>query len=332
MTGTTISLDDARALVADALQRSRTAPGNAMAVAKALVRAEASGQSGHGLRRVASYAAQSKSGKVDGFAEPRAARTAPGVLMIDAANGFAYPALDRAVAELPAIAREQGIALAGIHRSHHSGVMGLVAEDFAEAGLVALVFANTPSAMAPFGGRTALFGTNPIAFAAPCAGRPPVVIDLSLSKVARGKVMAAKQKGEPIPEGWCLDSEGRPTTDPAAGLAGTMVPLGDAKGTALALMIEMLAAGLVGANYAYEATSFFDAEGAPPGVGQTIIAIDPARVGGETAAARFGEIAARIEADGARVPGARGRRLREHAGAAGLRIDDSVLQEIRSIG
>ncbi|MYZ48279.1 Ldh family oxidoreductase [Propylenella binzhouense] len=332
MTGVRLSLAEAEALVAGALVRSRTSPANAASVAAALVRAEASGQSGHGLRRVTSYAAQARSGKVDGFAEPSLAHTAPGVLAVDVANGFAFPAIERAVRQLPAIARRQGVALAGFRRSHHAGVLGLLVEDLAEAGLVALAFANTPAAMAPWGGRTALFGTNPIAFAAPCEGRAPVVVDLSLSKVARGRIMAAKQQGIPIPEGWALDPEGRATTDAAAGLAGTMVPLGDAKGTALALMVEMLAAGLVGANYAAEASSFFDAEGEPPGVGQLVIAIDPGLVGGAGVTARFAELAAAVEADAGRVPGARGRSLRMQAASEGIVVDEAVVAEIRSIG
>ena len=145
---------------------------------------------------------------------------------------------------------------------------------------MALLFANTPAAMAPWGGAQALLGTNPIAFACPLPGREPIVVDLSLSKVARGNILAAKQRGERIPEGWALDEAGQPTTDPDAALRGTMLPLGDAKGTALALMVELLAAGLTGATYAAEASSFLDAKGPPPGTGQLIVAFDPAALGG----------------------------------------------------
>src|SRR3546814_5226601 len=127
---------------------------------------------------------------------------------------------------------------------------------------------NSPQAMAPWGGSRGIFGTNPIAFAAPRREAPPLVIDLSLSKVARGKVMAAAKTGQPIPEGWALDPEGRPTADPKAALAGTMIPMGDAKGAALALMVEVLSASLIGANHALEASSFFTAEETPTGVGR----------------------------------------------------------------
>ena len=262
-----LSVEEARALVVETLVRCNTSRENAAHVAEALVEAELAGQSGHGLRRLPSYAAQALSGKVDGHARPTAERLRPGLLGVDAAHGFAFPALALACAHLPAMVTETGIAAAGIRRSHHAGVTGLVVERLARKGLVALMFANTPAASAPWGGRRPLFGTNPIAFAAPVAGAEPVVVDLSLSAVARGRIMAAAQKGEPIPEGWAFDAEGRPITDPKAALAGTMAPAGGAKGAALALMVEVLAAGLTGANFASRASSFFTAEGPPPGTG-----------------------------------------------------------------
>ena len=275
----TIPLAELEALVRGVFARAGVGASQAASVARALVAAEASGQGGHGLRRVAAYAAQARSGKVDGRAEPEAEVARPALLRIDARHGFAFPALDLAVERLPAMARACGVASAGIHRSHHAGVLGLTVERFAEAGLVALMMANTPAAMAPPGGRRALLGTNPIAFAAPLPDAAPIVADLSLSTVARGKVMAAAQTGAPIPEGWGLDAEGRPTTDPRAALEGTMTPAAGAKGAALALVVEMMAAGLTGANYASEASSLFDDRGPPPGLGQWILAIDPAAMG-----------------------------------------------------
>lgn len=332
MTQDILTVDAAHALVASALSASRTSPANALAVADALVGAELVGQGGHGLRRVAAYSAQARAGKVDGHASPHAVRTRPGVVHVDAAHGFAYPALTLAAAELREMAAAQGIAIAGVFRSHHAGVTGLAVEALADAGLVAMMFANAPPSMAPWGSTVPLYGTNPIAFACPVEGAPPVVIDLSLSKVARGKVMAANQKGEPIPEGWAFDRTGAPTTDAREALAGTMVPAGEAKGTALALMVEMLAAGLIGANFAYEQSSFFDAEGGPPGSGQTIIAIDPGAFGGVRALARFAEMASAVsQAEGARVPGARRHELRARMRRDGIPVDRAVLDEIREI-
>ncbi len=333
MSARSITLKDAREAVAAALMRSRTAEKAARSVADALVGAEAIGQIGHGLRRVIAYAAQAQSGKVDGSTTPEAERTAPGVLAIDAGHGFAYPALDMAVEQLPALVAAQGIAMAAVRRSHHCGAMGLFAEALAERGVVALMLANTPGAIAPWSGRRALFGTNPLAFAAPLEDGAPIVVDLSLSTVARGKVMAAAQKGEPIPEGWAFDADGRPTTDAKAAIAGTMAPIGDAKGTALALMVELLAAGLIGANYAYEASSFFDAEGSPPGVGQLLIGFDPSAAGGDAVLGRFAELAGLVDAEpGARLPGRRRQALRAAAEANGLTVDEALIASIDAIG
>jgi (2R)-3-sulfolactate dehydrogenase (NADP+) len=323
---------EAEALVVDTLGRCRTSPANALCVARALVAAEADGLKGHGLSRLPTYAAQAKIAKVDGFATPAMTRPRPGTVAIDACNGFAYPAVDMAVAVLPEVARREGIAAAAIRRSHHCGVAGHPVERLAQAGCIALMFANTPAAIAPSGGTRSVFGTNPIAFACPLPDRPPIVVDLSLSRVARGNILAAQQKGERIPEGWALDTAGRPTTDPTSALAGTMVPLGDAKGTALALMVELLAAGLTGANFAAEASSFLDAEGPPPGTGQLIIAFGPTAFGATDADARFATLAASIEQQpGARLPGTRRFAARQRAATDGLLIGESLLAEIRSI-
>ncbi|MFE1600468.1 Ldh family oxidoreductase [Methylobacterium sp. ID0610] len=326
-----LTLAAAQDLAAAALIRAGARPEAAASTARALVAAEADGLKGHGLARLPAYAAQLRSGKVAGAAVPSLTRPRPGLLAVDAAHGFAYPALDLAVAALPAPARAQGIAAAGIRRSHHCGAAGQPVEALADRGLVALLFANTPAAMAPWGGTAAVFGTNPVAFACPLPARPPIVVDLSLSKVARGAIMAARQRGEPIPEGWALDAAGRPTTDPAAALAGTMVPLGDAKGTALALMVELLAAGLTGGRYAAEASSFLDAEGGPPGTGQLLLAIDPEAFG-PGALPRFADLAAAIEGQaGARLPGARRLALRARAAAAGIDLSEALLAEIRAL-
>lgn len=326
----TLTLAEAKQLVVRTLTRCRADQDNAKSVARALVAAEADGQKGHGLSRLSSYAAQAKAGKVDGFAKPLLEWRRPAVAVVDAKHGFAYPALDAALAALPAATQTNGIAAAAITSSHHCGVAGHPVEKLAEHSLVALMFANTPAAIAPWGGAKPVFGTNPIAFACPLPDKPPVVVDLSLSKVARGNILAAKQRGQKIPDGWALDADGKPTNDPAAALAGTMLPLGDAKGTALALMVELLAAGLTGANFAGEASSFLNAEGPPPGTGQLLMAFDPAAFGGTLE--HFAALAAAIEAQpGARLPGARRLASREKAAREGVQVSEALLRDIAAV-
>ncbi|MEL7303824.1 MAG: Ldh family oxidoreductase, partial [Pseudomonadota bacterium] len=305
---------------------ARTSAANAEAVARALVAAEVDGLSGHGLSRIESYSAQSQSGKVDGFAEPTLSVPRASSAMVDAQHGFAYPAIDLAVVHLTDTARQTGLAAAAIHRSHHAGAVGHHVERLAASGLVALFFANTPKALLPTGGTRALFGTNPIAFAAPQRAADPIVVDLALSEVARGKILKAAQAGDPIPEGWALDANGRPTTDAQAALSGTLLPIGGPKGAALALMVELLAVVLGGANFASEAGSFFDGDGAPPGVGQLIIAIDPdAFAGRDRVLDRIADLAGDFTDNGdARLPGSRKRALREAAKRDGLDVPDAI--------
>lgn len=328
-----ISIDDLERVIRQALVASRTSEANAASVARALTAAEVDGQAGHGLSRIASYAAQSRSGKVDGFAVPSVAQTRPAALMVDVKGGFAYPGIDLAIERLPALAKANGIAAAGFVRSHHAGVVGRHVERLADEGLVALAFANTPGAMAAWGGRKAVLGTNPIGFAAPRRGDAPLVIDMALSAVARGKIMTAAQKGEAIPEGWAVDEHGKPTTDAKAALKGTLTPAGGAKGSALALMVELMAVALTGANLASEATSFFDGEGPPPGVGQFLLAIDPGAFGGgQTFADRFASLVDLIEGDGsARLPGTRRLALRAKALKDGVTVDAAMLDAARKI-
>lgn len=324
-----LTLAQAHDLVAAAMERNGANAANAASVARALVGAEADGLKGHGLSRVPTYAAQLRARKVDGHAVPAVTRPKPTVLAIDAAHGFAFPALEAAVAALPEVARAEGLAAAAIRRSHHCGAAGQPVEALAQQGLVALLFANAPAAMAPFGGKLPALGTNPIAFACPLPGRAPIVVDLSLSKVARGHVLGAKQRGESIPDDWAFDAQGRPTTDPEAALAGTMAPLGGAKGVALALMVELLAAGLTGARFATEASSLLDDKGDPPGIGQLMIAFDP-QAFSDGAPERFAVLASAIEAqEGARLPGSRRVALRRAAETDGVEISNGVLDDLR---
>ena len=291
-------------LAFNALRNNQTSEHNAKEVADALVSAEFDGQAGHGLSRIPSYVEQLTAGKVKGNVVPSLLSSKGSVIRVDANNGFAFPAISLAIKEITSTCKKYGIAAASVSRSHHFGQAGRHVELLAEQGLIGLMFGNTPKAIPPWGGSKPLFGTNPIAFSAPRDNDAPMVIDMSLSKVARGKVMLANQQNEKIPEGWAIDVEGKPTTDPKKALAGAMLPIGDAKGSALALMVEVLAAGLTGSNFGFEASSFLDAEGDSPGVGQLIIAIDPSFFAGDS----FGErtetiVDAILEQPSTRLPG-----------------------------
>ncbi|XUY26869.1 Ldh family oxidoreductase [Agrobacterium sp. rho-8.1] len=326
------SIEQAEDFVSSIFEKDGVLPATSRSVARALVSAEAAGQSGHGFRRIPVYIKQVRVGKVDAKAVAVATRVRPAVLSIDAHLGYAYPAIDLAVDQLPAIAREQGIALAVIGRSHHAGVMALTVERFAEQGLVAFMVANAPASMAPWGGIKPLYGTNPIAFAAPVEGTDPLVIDLALSKVARGKIMAARQKGVSIPEGWAMDASGRPTTDPHEAINGTMAPAGDAKGAALALMVEVMAAGLTGGNFGFQASSLLDDTGTAPSLGHTLIAIDPAIAGDHVFAKRLALMASEIEGqENARLPGRRSQGVRKQSLENGIIIDSDILAEIQAL-
>lgn len=330
-----LPLADLEQQVSAALQRAGAHAGMAASTARALVLAEAQGIGSHGLSRVAQYATHLRNGRADGAALARVKSRKGAALVVDAAEGLAFPACELAVAEAIAAAREHGIAAAGVVRSHHCGVLVDHLRPVAAAGMVGLGFANSPSAMPAAGGRHAVFGTNPVAAIFPRASGAPLMVDLSLSEVARGKVALAAKEGKPIPLGWALDADGNPTTDAKAALAGSMLPIGavsSPKGAMLALVVELLVTALIGANFGYEASSFFVDEGNRPGIGQAFVVIDPAAMAGRD------HYLARVEAlltellrdEGVRLPGARREALRERAQAEGIEVGDAVLASLRS--
>jgi len=331
----TITLDpgELETLVRRALVASNTSKVTAACVARALVQAECAGQKGHGISRVSSYSAQALSGKVDGHAIPAMTTVKTATVHIDANHGFAYPAVDLAIKTLPALAHEHGLGAAGISHSHHSGQAGYHVERLAQQGVIAMMFGNSPKAIAPWGSTTPVYGTNPLAFAAPRKDTAPLVVDLSLTKVARGKIMVAAKNDEPIPEGWALGPDGQPTTDPHLALKGAMLPIGDAKGAALAMVFEILAVALTGAKFGYEASSFFEAEGARPGVGQILIAFATDGIRDE------GIFADRLEAllglvgsqEGVRLPGTRSQALKRQALKDGVTVSRAILAEVQKI-
>ncbi len=328
-----LSLAEAEALARDALAAAGAAPGMAAATARALVAAEAQGQAGHGLSRVPQYAAFLRNGRADGAAAPKVVAERGGAALVDAGHGLAFPALDLAVREAVARARSHGVALVGMTNSQHSGAMGLPVEALAREGLVALAFTNSPSAMPVPGGRRPLMGTNPIAAAFPRRNAAPLVVDLALSEVARGKIMVAAKAGKRIPEGWAIDAEGRPTTDPNAALSGAMLAMGGTKGALLALVVELLCVALTGAAFGFEADSFFQDEGNRPRLGQALLAIDPGALAGQSAYLERVEtlISAMLADDGVRLPGSRRAGLAAAAATEGLDLPDALVDRLRDL-
>jgi (2R)-3-sulfolactate dehydrogenase (NADP+) len=227
-----------RALAERVLVAAGTSAENAAPVASALIAAEMEGLTSHGLARLPFYADQVRSGKVDGTAAPIVSRPAAGVVHVDAQDGFAFPAIEIGMRAAQSHLSETGVIALAIAHSHHCGVTGHHVQWLAERGTASLFVTNTPAAIAPWGGKAALFGTNPIAFGLPRPDGPPLIVDLSLSVAARGKIMVAASKGETIPEGWALDAEGKPTTDAVAALGGTLLAMGGVKGAALALVVS----------------------------------------------------------------------------------------------
>lgn len=325
-----ISALEAKKLAKDIFIKAGTPEPTAEIVADALLQAELQGLPSHGFSRIPFYADQAISGKIVKDAKPVVTNPAAACVCVDAANGFAFPAIEAGLEKAKPLAREYGVSAMTVTRSHHCGVLGLYAEKIAQEGLLGLIFSNTPAAMAPFGGNKASFGTNPIAFGCPRKNGEPIIIDLSLSKVARGKVMNAKQKGEAIPEGWALDENGKPTTNPDEALKGTMVPMGDAKGAALALMVEILCGALTGANYAFEASSFFEAEGPAPGIGQTFIMIYPYAFNNDFSDKLQILIQHMTGQPGVRLPGAKRFMERKKRLAEGVAIPDALYEKLRS--
>ncbi|MGE5615814.1 MAG: Ldh family oxidoreductase [Bacillota bacterium] len=328
-----LSLEEIKRVAQNALVASKTSAGNAEIVAASLVAAEADGIATHGLLRLPTYCSHARSGKVDGFAHPVLKRSAPSVARVDARNGFAHPAIRAAIDELAELARAQGVAVAAIYNSYNSGVMGHHVEELARRGLVALAFANAPATIAPWGGNKPLFGTNPIAFAAPREDGEPVVIDQASSVVARGEILLRAQRGEKMADTWAFDSRGKPTADPKAALdGGSLAPAGGHKGVNMAFIVEVLAATLTGALHSFDAGSLTADDGKPAGVGQLFIALATDRLGGKDFQRRLETLCeAMLAQEGTRLPGARRYAARAKAHAEGVDIDAAVFEKVRSL-
>jgi (2R)-3-sulfolactate dehydrogenase (NADP+) len=327
----TLALDQVEHAAETALLACGGSDLQAAAVARSIRDAEAEGIRGIGLGYVPYYCQHLKVGKIAGGAVPVVTHPMPGLVTVDAADGFAHPAFEAAEAALIEAAHANGIAAMGITNAYACGVLGYFTGRLARQGLMALMTANASSTMAPWGGKTPFFGTNPWSFASPRVGEP-LIIDSSSSATAFVNLAQAAAEGREIPPNWALDAEGRPTTDPNAGMAGSIAPADGHKGAGLALMVEVLAAGLTGANWSYRASSLGDDEGGPPRLGQTIIAIKPDGLGQSDHATRLEEMLGAMTAEpGPRVPGDKRHAARDHAATQGVRLDVPLLETLRGL-
>ncbi|ERH59481.1 Ldh family oxidoreductase [Pseudomonas simiae] len=313
--------------------RQGTSESVAQVLAENCASAERDGAHSHGVFRVPGYVSTLNSGWVDGKAVPIVEDVASGFVRVDAVNGFAQPALAAARSLLVDKARSAGIALLAIHNSHHFAALWPDVEPFAEEGLVALSVVNSMTCVVPHGADRPLFGTNPIAFAAPRADGPPIVFDLATSAIAHGDVQIAARKGERLPPGMGVDSLGQPTQDPKAILeGGALLPFGGHKGSALSMMVELLAAALTGGNFSFE-FNWSDHPGArTPWTGQLVILIDPSKTTGQNFAERSQELVRQMHAAGLRrLPGDRRHRTRAKSQEIGIEINAQDLKQLQEL-
>lgn len=329
------SLQELEVLAFTALRMHGANEGAAAACARHLVEAEACGVETHGLSRVSMYCDMLRKGRIIGSAMPAQVEDdpRPAAVLVDAAGGLAYDACAMAIELLIPRAHRCGVAFAGIRNSSHVGALGLHLEPVASQGLVGMALSNAPAVMPFCGGQRPALGTNPVAAIFPREKGLPLLIDLSMTTVARGHILLAAQRGERIPEGWALDKLGHPTTDPQQALEGSLLPIGGAKGTMLAMCFEFLCAGLTGASLSFEADPFFAPEGNAPKIGQAFIAFSPAALAGRSA--YFERIEAWIEQVSAdpqvRLPGARRDALRAQAQREGLELRPQLIATLEAL-
>lgn len=270
---------EAQAFAAELLEAAGASRSDADAVARSLLAAEHAGHAGHGLARLPGYLGRlRRGGTVSG--PWRLVRATGPVESYDGNAGLGHVHLEQAVERAAALCREHGAGIVGVSRSNHAGALGTRARTLAERGLIGLLATNAPAVLAPPGGARPVVGTNPLALAAPVPGGLPLVCDLASAQVSRGQIMRAAQEKRPIPAGWALDADGRPTEDAAAALAGTLMPLGGAKGFALALLVEVLTGALLGPAVGPDVADFFgDRLERPQDVAHLVVALDPAAFG-----------------------------------------------------
>jgi delta1-piperideine-2-carboxylate reductase len=319
----TVSVGELTDLVVRVFLRHGVSADNAGPVAETVVAAERDGAASHGLLRLPGYVSTLKSGWVDGRAVPAVTDAAPGLVATEAANGFAQPALWASAPLLRKKARNQGISAVTIRNSHHFAAVWPDIEPFAAEGFIALAMVNGRQRMVVWGGKRKLLGTSLMAFAYPRPGRLPLVWDQASSVMAQGEILLAAQRGQMVPQGIGLDSDGRPTTDPRAVLDGSILPFGGHKGSSIAFMIEILAGALTGGSFGFEDRSHEYPGAETPKAGQTMILIDPLRVPGNRYFERIEGLFEAIAASGVdRLPAERRYLRRDQALRDGISVSN----------
>ena len=326
----TLSIEDVSTLTQTVLEASNTSELNARSVTRSVVASELDGIHSHGLARLPTYCEHAACAKVNGHASPTVEQVTKAGLRADAQDGFAHPAIDLGFSHLVPLAKSSGIAGLSVTNSYNCGVLGYHVEALAREGLIGLAYTNAPASIAPAGGRVAVFGTNPVACAAPDgAAGAAFVIDQSSSVVARSEILVHAANGEAIPHGWAYDENGQPTKDSAEALKGTMVPAGGYKGAGTALMVELMAAALSGATLSSNASSFGSNEGGPPRTGQFFIALDPGPFSGGLFADRLTDLVKEIaRQDGARLPGVRRLEARKKVQRDGVTFSKALHEKL----
>lgn len=265
--------DEIKALCASAARKHGARPEMATALASAAVHAETSGRPALGVVHFFDYIEALQQGRLDGTAQPTVTRPSPAAIMADAGGGAPHVAFDRVYEDLVDAAHDFGVSVFSQKNAYTCGALGYFVERLADQGLVSIAGANSSAVMAAGGSDRPVFGTNPLAFAAPRNSGPPLVIDQASSQTAQVNLREAARDGTSIPLGFAVDSAGEPTTDPGAALNGSLLPFGGYKGANIALMVEILAA-LSGAHWSLNARPF-DSGDRNPSVGMFIVSIDP---------------------------------------------------------
>lgn len=332
MTEARISIAELAALLAAIFRRHGCSDIVAQMLADNMAAAECDGAHSHGVFRVAGNLGSLDSGWVDGKAMPTLEDVAPGILRGDGHNGFSLPLLELARAPLMAKARQNGLAMLSVRNAHHFSAVWPDIEPFAREGFVALAMINSMANVVPHGGRTRLYGTNPMGFAVPRAP-DPIVFDQASSGWSNGDVQIARREGRALPPGIGVDSQGNPTTDPNAVLeGGALLPFGGHKGSSIAMMMEIMGAALAGGDYSWEIDWSRHPGAATPHGGQTYIVIDPDRGNARNFSARIETLVAAIHAAGQqRLPGDRRYANRRTNTAQGIPLAPETLEHLRAL-